>query len=83
VSTRAQSKINRHLQLLCFVRDFTDEHGYPPTYREIARHFGLGLTTVSFHVLSLRKDRLVDYVEGSSRTLHLTQAGLDRLRHRS
>lgn len=37
-----------------YIRDYTREHGYAPTYRDIARDFSCSLNTAHHHV-----DRLV------------------------
>jgi repressor LexA len=55
-----------------FVRDFRDEHGYPPTVREIRDALGYGSTaSVQRHLNNLRR---LGYLEGTGRRLRPTRA---------
>lgn len=57
-----------------FVQDFIAERGYSPTYEEIAQGVSLAArSTVFGHLCKLREAGLVDWVDGSSRSLHLTR----------
>ncbi len=50
----------RQRQILDFINDFSGEHGYSPSYREIGEHFGLSSTaTIHAHVSALQKKGLV------------------------
>ena len=43
-----------------FLRAFTQRHGYPPTFREIADHFALaGASGVVCHLVALRRHGLI------------------------
>lgn len=59
-------------RIYVFVRDFIADHGYSPSYREIADGVGLRSTsTVLYHLDVLAKDGRVDYVRHSPRTVHI------------
>lgn len=36
--------------LLDAIREFTEKHGYPPSYRQLAARTGLALTSVKYHL---------------------------------
>ena len=43
-----------------FLRAFTQRHGYPPTFREIADHFAMaGANGVVRHLVALRRQELI------------------------
>lgn len=53
-----------------FVGRFNAEHGYPPTFREIADHFGVSSTsTVHRAVHKLIEQGVLEQRPGASRTL--------------
>jgi repressor LexA len=46
----------RQKEILDYVNDFIEDHGYAPSYREIGKHFGLSSTaTVCEHVQTLEQ----------------------------
>ena len=62
----------KQLAVLDFLRDFTDEKGYSPSYREIMS--GLGLSSVSAvaeHVDNLVKKGVLKKVPGAARSLEI------------
>lgn len=62
----------KQLAVLDFLRDFTDEKGYSPSYREIM--VGLGLTSVSAvaeHVDNLVTKGVLRKVPGAARSLEI------------
>jgi repressor LexA len=49
----------RQQEILDYLRDFQDRHGYPPSRREVASHFGIYPGSVQDHLKALvRKGRL-------------------------
>jgi repressor LexA len=49
----------RQQEILDYLRDFQDRHGYPPSRREVAGHFGIYPGSVQDHLKALvRKGRL-------------------------
>jgi repressor LexA len=50
---------SRQQEILEFIRDFQERHGYPPSRREVAGHFGIYPGSVQDHLKALvRKGRL-------------------------
>jgi len=59
--------------LLKLVRDYSADHGYPPTVRELCRLAGLkSPDTVQYHLDNLRAKGLLEASEGKSRALALS-----------
>jgi len=64
----------RQKQVLDFVTQYIEVHGYAPSYREIAEAFKLGsVATVAEHVESLVSKGLLQKNENSARSLQLVQ----------
>lgn len=62
----------KQLAVLDFLRDFTDEKGFSPSYREIME--GLGLSSVSAvaeHVDNLVKKGVLKKIPGAARSLEI------------
>lgn len=53
--------------------------GFLPTFREVAAEAGCSLSNVSNHVVAMRKRGLVSFEDRVSRTLRVTDAGLESL----
>lgn len=69
-------------QILDFIRRSQGEHGTPPSYREIAKHFGFrSPRSVSDHVRLLRQKGYLQSDPGKARSLRVTSP-LARLRNR-
>jgi repressor LexA len=53
-----------------YILSFSDEHGYPPSIREIAEYVGLkSPSTVHFHLKGLRSAGLISQPEGKTRAI--------------
>lgn len=71
----------RQSDILQFIREFIDFNGYPPTYREIGKKFGIASTFgVKRHLDALIKKGHLSMEENSSRTISLTQQSLQQVR---
>src|SRR5262249_54202387 len=65
----------RQKEMLDFLREYIDEHGYAPTLEEIGRHFSLGsLATVHKHLQNLERKGLIRRLANRSRALEVTGA---------
>ncbi len=63
----------RQKEMLDFLRQYIDEHGYAPTLEEIGRHFALGsLATVHKHLQNLERKGLIRRLANRSRALEVT-----------
>ena len=62
----------RQMEILRFIRDYRDKHGYSPTMQEIGDHLGLTRVTVFEHVRALvRKKLLQRGARHKARSLHV------------
>jgi repressor LexA len=52
---REMDLTSRQRQVLSFIQSFAAEHGYPPTVREIAGHFGIDYRAAIDHLRALEK----------------------------
>lgn len=63
----------RQAQVLEFVTTYLDQHGCPPTLREISEHIGVkGTATAIMHLEALERKGHITRREGSSRSITLT-----------
>ena len=54
------------------INDFIEEYGYSPTIRELCKLVGLSSTATMFvHLKKMKAKGVIDYKEGSSRTIVL------------
>ena len=59
---------------LLFLEEFTEAHGYPPTFREIGHHVGLkSSATVYRWLVLLRAKGLIKWEDHSPRTVRLVR----------
>ena len=64
----------RQRQILAFIRDFSRDTGYPPSFREIGAHVGLkSPSTVDHHLKKLRDLGVLHYEDGKSRSILLRE----------
>jgi repressor LexA len=66
----------RQKEILDFLEWFLDEKGYPPSFEEIADHFGYGsLATVHEHLENLRAKGYIRKSYNASRSIELVESG--------
>lgn len=59
-------------RIIVFIAEFTDQHGFSPTYREIAEGLGYAsVSTVHKHITELKEKGLISETDGKSRSLVL------------
>ena len=62
----------RQQQILDLLRNFTADHGYPPTVRELGRLAGVSSPdTVQYHLDKLREKGLLEEAKGRSRSAQI------------
>ncbi len=61
----------RQEQILNFLRDFIDEHKYPPTIREIANYFSISVKGAYDHVKALEKKNIIRCDINRSRAIEI------------
>ncbi len=66
-------------QIYDYILDFTQDHSYPPSVREIAQAVGLkSPSTVHFHLKGLREAGLITQAEGKTRAITVTDGAHNR-----
>ncbi|MFW5710458.1 MAG: transcriptional repressor LexA [bacterium] len=63
----------RQQEVLAFIEAFIDNHGYPPTMREIARHFEISVKAIFDHVKALEKKQKIRCDFNRSRAIELVK----------
>lgn len=59
-------------QILKFVEDYTKQHGYPPSFRDIGGAMGIvSAGSVKYRVARLREKGLLTYEDNRPRTIRL------------
>jgi repressor LexA len=65
-------QIDTRARILNFIREFTQENGYPPTVREIQSAFGLASPrAVQYHLEALEGEGLIERISHTVRGIHL------------
>ncbi len=66
-------------QIYDYIIAFTDEHGYPPSVREIGEHVGLrSPSTVHFHLKGLQASGLITQAAGKTRAISINDDNLPK-----
>ena len=59
--------------ILNFINDYIDEHQYPPSVREIGKHFGIYPATVQDHISAIERKGFLQKKRFQSRTLSVSR----------
>ena len=66
-------------QIYDYIISFTDEHGYPPSVREIGEYVGLkSPSTVHFHLKGLQASGLITQAAGKTRAISINDENLPK-----
>ena len=66
-------------QIYDYIISFTDEHGYPPSVREIGEYVGLkSPSTVHFHLKGLQSAGLITQAAGKTRAISINDDNLPK-----
>lgn len=64
----------RQFQVLCHIREYIEDHGYPPTVRELGEAIGTtSSSTVHSHLQALRKKGFIQVKADSPRALRVVK----------
>ncbi|RKX80255.1 MAG: repressor LexA [Spirochaetes bacterium] len=63
----------RQEEVLAFIKSFINEHKYPPTIREIARHFKISIKGAYDHIKSLERKNYIHCDINRSRTIGINE----------
>jgi repressor LexA len=67
----------RQKEILDFLEEFLGDNGYPPSFEEIARHFGFtSLATVHEHLENLKQKGYIRKSYNASRSIELLPTGM-------
>ena len=73
LATRSRGTTSRQRKLLEVFRNLRDANGYPPTFREVAEVVGTNVGDVAAKFLRMRRDGVVSWVDGKSRTVTIVE----------
>lgn len=76
---RAKNEMPTPAAMLAYIQMYTSKHGWPPSRREAAAHFGIGLESTQRILGQCVADGLVK-VGGGARQVTVTQRGERRIR---
>lgn len=65
----------RQQEILAYVKDYVEAHGFAPTYEEIGSFFGICKVTVLAHVKQLAKKGLIRHVPYAARGIEICCGG--------
>ena len=69
---------DRQEEILTFIKQFTQESGYPPTLREIGKHFQISSTFgVKRHLEALVKKGFINIESNASRGISMVRQDSD------
>ena len=72
---------DRQHEILDFIQSYAESNGYPPTYREIGKHFGIASTFgVKRHIDALVKKGFISNESNTSRTIALMDNTISKSR---
>lgn len=63
-------------EVLAWISKYRDEEGYPPSRREIAEHFDVGLETTQRILRHLVEEKLLIVKPAGARAINITGAGM-------
>jgi repressor LexA len=73
---------DRQQTIFDFIQQFAEANGYPPTYREIGKHFNISSTFgVKRHIDALVKKGYLSNESNTNRTLSIIDEGLNKSGH--
>jgi SOS-response transcriptional repressor LexA len=86
MSTTMRQLTPRQEEVLAFLRGYVEAYGFPPTIREIAKHFGFFHNAAATHVATLERKGMLWRSAGTTRGIFLAPvpaeaAGCDNERH--
>lgn len=71
----AKKVTDKQKQVLRFIADYVEEHGYSPAIRDVAAAFSCSVKGAYDHVVALEKKQLIDRAKNRSRSILLAAKG--------
>lgn len=79
MTTQTAKLTAKQIRLLLAIARFWDEHGYPPSFRDLMRLADISSTSVvGYNLEALHKRKLISYERFITRSVRLTGAGIAR-----
>lgn len=72
-TTLPQPLTPRQQDVLEWIAGYIDTHGYSPTVREIASHYGWTTNGVMCHLRPMRKKGVITWQDGQARTMRIVE----------
>ncbi len=66
-------------KILVAVHEAETSHGKPPSVRDLADQFDVGVATMHSYLQKLAEEGMVEWRKGRHRSLHLTDSGIREL----
>jgi len=66
---------DKQQKILDFVKSYLQEHGYPPTFREIGEHFGFAWAASRTHLKAIERKGFVKVTPSRSRGIEVVASG--------
>ena len=81
MAPKAQKKLKeRHKQVLDVIQEYSEKHGYAPSYREICARTDITSTSmVNYYLEQLEEMGYIDRVENISRSLQIKETAQDKV----
>lgn len=68
---KSMTPTDRQKEVLRFVVEFIEQHGYQPSRREIAEHFGVAPNSIMGHLRGLEQRGFIDLSNGKDRAMRI------------
>ena len=63
----------RQQEIFDFIKGFIQKHGWAPTHREIAKHFGFTVVAAYNTVHAIRRKGFIDFAENMPRSIKIKE----------
>lgn len=68
----------RQKEVLSYISEYTEEHSFPPTVREISDYFGITIRAIQDHIMALQKKGYLSPTQKRARSLRVISEWKDK-----
>lgn len=68
----------RQKEVLSYISEYTEEHSFPPTVREISDYFGITIRAIQDHIMALQKKGYLSPTQKKARSLKVISEWKDK-----
>ncbi|MDD5929528.1 MAG: transcriptional repressor LexA [Spirochaetales bacterium] len=68
----------RQKEVLSYISEYTEEHSFPPTVREISDYFGITIRAIQDHIMALQKKGYLSPTQKRARSLKVISEWKDK-----